>query len=212
MAPCPQPMRFLRSARSWLFGGATPPVQPRPRKREAAGTDQPGATPAASVSSRAAIAARQERAAERLLEDEALRGDLADEEYRPLLDWALAASDQLVARTASHSDAEADEVVEAGLGQLREVVRTAARAITAMLDDGPEARDAELREIVATVGPPLVQSESVGSSRMTLMAAFDRVADDPSLAGADLGRALADALGRATADAGETARERHAAE
>jgi hypothetical protein len=38
----------------------------------------------------AIVAERQERAAERLLMDEALRGDLADDEFQPLLDWALA--------------------------------------------------------------------------------------------------------------------------
>lgn len=181
--------------------------------READTKEPEGATARSeAASSPAQTVARQERAAERLLEDESLRGDLADEEYQPLLDWALATSDQVVARTATPSDAEADVVVDAALGQLREVVRSAARAITAMLDDGPAARDAELRELTVIVDPPLVPSELVDSSKMTLMAAFDRVADDPSLAGANLAHSLAEALGRATAHAGETARGHHAAE
>src|SRR5262245_50560157 len=47
-----------------------------------------------------AVAARQERVASRLLEDERLRGDLTDDEFQPLLDWAMAAADRLVASTA----------------------------------------------------------------------------------------------------------------
>jgi hypothetical protein len=78
-----------------------------------------------------AVAARQERAASRLLEDESLRGDLTDDEFQPLLDWAMATADQLVASTAGLSDGRAERRIDGGLGAIREAVAAAADAVTA---------------------------------------------------------------------------------
>src|SRR6476620_6322454 len=88
-----------------------------------------GAAPAAVDDP--AVAARQERAAGRLLDDERLRGDLTDDEFQPLLDWALAAADRLVASTAALSDDQAEQRIEAGLGALKEAVSAAGDVIAA---------------------------------------------------------------------------------
>jgi len=225
-------MGLVRSLWKWIIGQADlPSVRPPPRAAsvgsknapvdsiDPAAANQAGVPLAGGSADRRehpplsdSVSARQERAAERLLEDESLRGDVTSEQLQPLLDWALEVSVRIIACTGAMTDAEAQAATDAGLARLRLVVQAAARAIVAMLDAGPEARNAELRELSEIVGPPLVPPEAVVSSRMTLTAAFDRLAADRSLAGAELAQALAAALGRAVRNDVEEGNGRHAAE
>ncbi|MCC7367806.1 MAG: hypothetical protein IT306_05260 [Chloroflexi bacterium] len=78
-----------------------------------------------------AVPGRQERAAGRILDDEGLRGDLTDDEYQPLLDWALAQTDALAAATAALDDEQADTTIEAGLVAIRDALQVAQEAHTA---------------------------------------------------------------------------------
>jgi hypothetical protein len=86
------------------------------------------------------VASRQERAAGRLLDDEGLRGDLADQEFQPLLDWALMAADGLAASTASLNEKSATSRLDAGLADLKEIVRQAGAVVAAQ--SGPTAQQA----------------------------------------------------------------------
>ena len=73
------------------------------------------------------------RIAERLLDDESLRGDLEDRAYQPLLDWALAAAEGCATTAAAAADPSA--CAEACAAQLRAVVRAAAQAAVAGRND-----------------------------------------------------------------------------
>jgi hypothetical protein len=64
-------------------------------------------------------------AVERLAEDEALRGDLSDAGFGPLLDWGVAA---VLAYAAKATDAAA---MERYTGQVRRVIRAAVTAAAA---------------------------------------------------------------------------------
>jgi hypothetical protein len=55
---------------------------------------------------------RQQRAAERILEDEGLTGDLTDQQARPLIEWASAKAASIAADPA-RSDAEVHDAVSA---------------------------------------------------------------------------------------------------
>lgn len=92
---------------------------------------------------------RRERAAERVLEDERLRGSLTDDQFQPLLDWALAAVDSVAVDTAGMPDPIAEERLRATFSRVRETLMTiddAAKAGGA----GTQARLAELtREVTA---------------------------------------------------------------
>lgn len=69
--------------------------------------------------------ARRERAAARILEDERLRAHLTDDEFAPLLEWALARVDAAVRATADVADDEAaDEIIGRELARLRDHLRT----------------------------------------------------------------------------------------
>ena len=101
--------------------------------------------------SQSSIESRQERAAGRILDDEALRGDLADDEFQPLLDWALAEADHAAASTARLSDSEADARIDRRLQTIREVVRAASAAIVAHAEGDAARRSSELEFIGTTV-------------------------------------------------------------
>lgn len=64
---------------------------------------------------------RQQRMAERILEDEMLRGDLEDEAATALIDWASAQ-----AAAAAADTARTDAVVEADVQAIRQAARAAA--------------------------------------------------------------------------------------
>lgn len=66
---------------------------------------------------------RQQRMAERILEDERLRGDLEDDAATPLINWA---SERAAA--AASDPARPDDAVEAEVAAVRQATRTAARS------------------------------------------------------------------------------------
>jgi len=131
------------------------------------------------------VASRQERAATRILEDEALRGDLADDEVKPLLDWALAEADRVAASTEGLSDAEADTRIEQRLQTTRDVVRSAAAAITAHAEGDARRRSSEL----AFIGTTLKVSR-----RMKALAR--QLEKEPDLSGPEIATRIAEALRR----------------
>ena len=79
------------------------------------------------------VQGRLERAAERLLEDERLRGSLTDDEFQPLLDWALATVERAAAPTTGEPDAAADQRVNAALAKIREALLT----VNALAEERP---------------------------------------------------------------------------
>ena len=167
---------------------------------DAAATVRKDATAAAS----AEIEARRQRAAERLLEDESLRGDLTDNEFLPLLDWALAATDRLVSRTSGQDDGQAEETIERGDAHVREAVRVAGEAIAAVSQGDMAARGRALRDLPAALGDQWNPERGEQTARERLESAVEILTDDDSLGSVDLAHALAHALSDATTDTNES--------
>lgn len=146
--------------------------------------------------SQATVASRQERAASRILDDESLRGDLADEEFQPLLDWALAETDRVAASTRSMSDAEADTRIDRALDAIRDVVRAAGAAVFAHAEGDAGRRTSELA-FIGTRWPH-------GNKLETLARRLDQ---DPELSGPEVATRIVKALGSPTARPGNGSRQ-----
>lgn len=131
-----------------------------------------------------AVAARQERAAGRILDDESLRGGLTDDEFQPLLDWALAAADRVAAATAGLSDDTADARLDERLGQIRGKVRLAVEAVAAHQKGAEQQRSSALSVLV----------QSVGAANPALNGLAGLIAGRAGLSGAELAAAIAKAL------------------
>lgn len=143
--------------------------------------------------SQATVASRQERAASRILDDESLRGDLADDEFQPLLDWALAETDRIAASTMNMSDDEADARIEKGLDAIRDIVRAAGAAIVAHAEGDADRRSSALAFIGTRWG-----------ARNRFAALARRLAPTPDLSGPEIAALIVEALG--------TSSDRHASE
>src|SRR5436190_23437919 len=101
-------MSLLSTLRNRLFGRREAPAEAASQAGDAPSTTDSSPTGGSTMDATQApteaatapdLSGRQERAASRLLDDERLRGDLTDDEYQPLLDWALAAADSLALST-----------------------------------------------------------------------------------------------------------------
>lgn len=69
------------------------------------------------------IEERAQQAAEQLLGDESLTGEMQDAEAKTLLDWGIAFSRRLSDHTLEMDDARAEEYLSAALENLRRVIR-----------------------------------------------------------------------------------------
>ena len=121
----------------------------QPTDRPETDPDAPGTVGLAPVDEIVSetVAARQERAAERLLDDERLRGSLTDEQFQPLLDWGLAIVDRVAAATAGDTDERAEERIDAALADLRDAIATIDRMAESSGAE-PSARVARVVEAV----------------------------------------------------------------
>ena len=186
-------MDFLARWRDRLFG-ADSPTEPRSvaAGHEMTETDSPspahkerGLGGEGFPTDDATVLARQERAAERILDDEGLRGDLADDEFQPLLDWALMAADRIAAGTAGLSDDEADQRLDAQIARVKDAVRLAAEAVAAHTRGAEGQRSSALGDLF----------RQVSAANPTLSALANVVGPNPELTGAELAARLAAALG-----------------
>jgi hypothetical protein len=75
------------------------------------------------------VEAREQRLAERFLEDEALRGELEDDAWQPVQDWLLGQVKQLAASTAGLDDSSAQAVLDDAETRLRDA---AAQRVSAL--------------------------------------------------------------------------------
>lgn len=76
-----------------------------------------------------------QRAAERLVDDERLRRNLTDQQFGPLLDWALGLVDRVARATAGQSEEAARRRIDRVVAQVRETLtevdRLAGQPVTA---------------------------------------------------------------------------------
>jgi hypothetical protein len=144
-----------------------------------------------------AVPSRQERAASRILDDEGLRGDLTDDEFQPLLDWALAQTDRAAAATASLEDEAADAFTEAAVSAVREVLRASQDVITAHAEGRTDDRRYALDAISQIWKPSLVgddDSDIPHTLWRSLQQLADRLDAEPDLASADVATVIISAL------------------
>lgn len=143
------------------------------------------------------VAARAERFAARLLDDETLRRDLTDDEFQPLLDWALG---RLHERAATLPDPALEEVT-AGL---RAALRAANDALGQRYDLAPEAFAARLAALADTLRPPLYATDAAAAAARAAVRAraADLAARKDTAEGGDLAADLAAALAADEAEAG----------
>jgi hypothetical protein len=100
-------------------------------------------------------ATRERRLAERLLEDESLRGSLDDATWQPIQDWILAAATRAAAAASGLDDAAAEPV----LNQAQVALRNVAATLVHALEAGPGTPDlaTRLEPLHHHARPPLVE-------------------------------------------------------
>ncbi len=148
----------------------------------------------------ASIASRQERAASRILEDERLRGDLTDDEFQPLLDWALGTIDRVAESTAGTDDAEADATVDAAMTVIREVVGAAGAAVVAHNESDPHRRTSELEYLGTYWDRASIEGDADVASNGRLRVLAERLNEEPGLTGPEVSTLVVQALERPNAD------------
>jgi hypothetical protein len=155
----------------------------------------------------AARDALEQRCAERLLEDEALRADLTDEEFQPLMDWALERLHQCAAALADPAAPEAEATMASVLDGLRAVLRAANDALGWRTDLTPTAFTDRLRALCAALQPPLYPSEAQAATARRAVEAVlpSLVARKDEAAGTELVAALVTALRADTAPPADAA-------
>jgi hypothetical protein len=114
--------------------------------------------------------ALEQRFAERLLEDEALRSALTDDEFQPLLDWALARVHSLANAIEDPAASEAEAQMENLTGGLAAVLRTVNDAVGARFELSPAEFAARLASLEEALQPPLVAEDRVTSVQQALAA------------------------------------------
>jgi hypothetical protein len=152
-----------------------------------------GRAPAPPPATPGLVPAREQRLAERLLEDEALRRDLDDATWQPLQDWLLEAARRVAQTTGDLDDAAANEVLDQGQSSLRRMVQVLGQALA----DGtaapsfPEAI-AEVASLLATA-PGAADTPGLSEE---LQAATQQLQDqgaDPATAAAAIAALLREA-------------------
>ncbi len=138
------------------------------------GAEDKGGAAEGDASARDAL---EQRFAERLLDDEALRADLTDDEFQPLQDWAL---ERLHARASALADPSAPEA-ETELAQvvecLREVLRGVNDTVGQRLDLDAQGFTDGLASIVGALQPPLYGAEEpAAAARQAVEAALPALA------------------------------------
>jgi hypothetical protein len=183
-------MRLLNALRGRLFG--------EPDDHEA--TDMSASEPEAvheATPFQDAVPGRQERAASRILEDESLRGDLTDDEFQPLLDWALAQTDRAAAATARLEDEAADAFIDAAVSAVREALRAAQDVIAAHAERRTDDRREALDAVSQVWKPSLVGGDDTDLPHTLwrpLQQLADRLDAEPELPGAEVATAVVAAL------------------
>jgi hypothetical protein len=144
------------------------------------------------------VSARQERLASRILDDERLRGDLTDDAFQPLLNWALSITDRIAASTADLDDAAAEPVLDTKMGALRAALELAVAAVAAHESGEASATKPALADLARDLANPdlrglLGARTSDGSKRArSPLASSKLLAGDPTAP--ELARRIAAAL------------------
>lgn len=100
------------------------------------------------------IDSRRQRVAERILDDERLRGPLTDDAYAPLQGWALAWIDARACATADRSDEEAARALESDLDWIKAQLRSLVSLLARWSQLPSRARSAEIARVASSLAAP----------------------------------------------------------
>jgi len=104
---------------------------------------------------------RRQRAAERILENENLTGDLEDQVAKPLLDWGVACAERAAQDTIDMDDRQADEAIAERLRATRHLIRSVGEWTQGIADMDAEANAAMLQQVSEKVALIYGPSESL---------------------------------------------------
>ena len=200
--PTPLPdLPFTSGERGSSDRAGMTPVPP-----EAPGPEAPAATRQAPTPPRPPPPAPQtpppsvEQLAEsistRLTEDETLRGGLSDEEFQPLLDWAVGRIGELATSCRKLPPASGAAELKRASDQLVKLLQTVDVAIGQRSGAAPTLVASRFQMLDTLLEPPLVDRATATRARARLEAILAQPARRlQSTDGAELTRQLADALG-----------------
>jgi len=163
---------------------------------ESDAADPGGGAPAAPTADADARDALEKRVAEQLLDDEALRADLTDDEFQPLQDWALAALHERVAGLAD----PASPAAETEAAHLADCLRTVLQAANDTIGHRDDLDAAGFAEGLAAIPPALepalygAEGPATDAQQALTCLAPDLAARKDALDGVDLATALVAAL------------------
>lgn len=133
------------------------------------------------------VAQLAESLAERLAEDESVRGDLADDEFQPLLDWAMNRIQELAKAYAALPPRAAEARFNQTAAQLVELLRTVSLAVGGRDQASPDFVVSRFQLLDTLLVPPLLPGPvaSVAQARLEALLAEPpeqlQAADGPSL-------------------------------
>jgi len=152
------------------------------------------ATDVAPVGPEIDVAARQERAAGLILDDEGLRGDLTDDEFSPLQAWALAASDRVVEMTENPDDDAAFADIGKQVEAVKDVVRLAAEAVAAHVNGKDRQRAGALAALAELSASPALRAIVSDGSAAAIMDLSSELDADPTPGGQEVAELIMGAL------------------
>jgi hypothetical protein len=117
---------------------------------------------------------REQRAVERILENERLTADLDDAAAQALLDWGIACARRIVRGTAGLAAAEAEEAAYPRLRATRRLMQKVNRWVAERREMGAQQRAQALSEILQQV--PLVYGEAYPGLEQADRSAMARLA------------------------------------
>jgi hypothetical protein len=163
-------------------------IRPDPRHVEARETAAAEAPPRS-------IEDRAESLATRLVEDETLHGNLSDDEFKPLLDWAMTRIGELAESCSKLPAAQADTRFERASQQLLDLLRVVDLAVGQRAASSQAMVTSRLEMLDTFLGPPLLEEDAAARARSRLEALVAQPPERLQAAqGVELTRGLAQAL------------------
>jgi hypothetical protein len=131
----------------------------------------------------------------RLVEDERLRGNLTDDEFQPLLNWALERTGQLRESHARLAPAAAEARLQRAGDQIFSLLRIADLAVGQRATASPDLVVSRIQMLDTLLAPPLFEEEAANRARARLDALLAQPPQRLQAAsGTDIARRLAEAL------------------
>jgi hypothetical protein len=136
-----------------------------------------------------------ESLATRLVEDETLHGNLSDDEFKPLLDWAMTRIGELAESCSKLPAAQADTRFERASQQLLDLLRVVDLAVGQRAAASQAMVTSRLEMLDTFLGPPLLEEDAAARARSRLEALVSQPPERLQAAqGVELTRSLAQAL------------------